>query len=201
MSDVTKTDNEMTPTQTGGENPKVNEQDLINKGVDIGFAKGAEKAKAELLSSLGVDNIDSLKSIIEERKAAEEASKTELDRLQEQLQALQAEKEALALEANKAKTKAEVASLSAANGIQDAEVFEMIYNSASTAEDFSPEKLINDLRESKPYLFGQASKPKVDSSPNKGESLDRNELAKKAKELASQGKTSEARKLLDQLYK
>ena len=192
--------NENTEAQNSGVNMT---QEQLNELINKKYASGAEKAKAELLNSLGVESIDSLKSIIDERKAQEEANKSELQKMQEQLQNIQAEKEQIAKEAQVAKQKAEINALSAKHGITDVEVFEIMYENASKAEGFDSEGYVNSLRDTKPYLFGQnAPKTKTDTSSNNNQNpLNKQTLAEQAKELVKQGKISEARKLLDQAHK
>lgn len=166
-------------------------QDQLNDLINKKYAKGAEKAKTELLESLGIESVDTLKEMIEAKKAQEEASKTELEKMQEQLQSIQAEKEALAKEAATAKTKAEINALSASNGIKDVEVFEMLYATASQGEGFDKDAFVNGLKETRPYLFGQVQTPKVDNtSNNKQKPLD----------FAQRVKNAKTQKELDALY-
>lgn len=162
-------ENENTDTQTSGEqtNTTVNmTQEQLNELINKKYAKGAEKAKAELLGELGIDSVDSLKSVIEQQKAQEEAQKTELQKVQEQLESIQKEKEALASIADKAKKKSEISSIAAQHGITDLEYFEFEYSKKSNSEDFDADTFIEGLKENKPYIFGQAKKPKTDSSSN-----------------------------------
>jgi len=170
MDNVTNqnTDNENTPAQTSnGGNEQVNmTQEQLNELINKKYAKGAEKAKSELLESLGIDSVDTLKSTIQAQRDAEENQKTELQKMQERLEALEKEKSTLAKDAEMAKTKAEVNALSAQNGIKDIEVFEMLYKNASSGEGFEKDKFINELKETRPFLFGEVQKPKTDNSSN-----------------------------------
>ena len=166
-------------------------QDQLNDLINKKYAKGAEKAKTELLDSLGIESVDNLKAMIEAKKAQEEADKSELEKMQEQIQSIQAEKEALVKEAATARSKAEISSLSASNGVKDVEVFEMLYSSASQGEGFDKDAFVNGLRETRPYLFGQVATPKVDNtSNNKQNPLD----------FAQRVKNAKTQKELDALY-
>ena len=197
--------NENTTTQYENVGNPVNmTQEQLNELINKKYAKGAEKAKSELLESLGVENVDSLKELIEAKKQQDEANKTELEKLSEQLNSIANEKQSLLEQMEQMKFKTEVSTLSAQNGIKDVEVFEVMYEKASKNEGFEKDKFINELKETRPYLFGDntPNKTKVDStSNNKQDPNDRSTLIAKAQQLARDGKSAEAKKLLDQLYK
>lgn len=163
-------DNENTDTQnnkSGEQNASINmTQDQLNELINKKYAKGAEKAKAELLETLGIDSVDNLKSLIEQQKAQEEAQKSELQKAQEQLEVIQKEKEALEKQANEAQRKSNIVSLAAQHGITDVDYFEFEYSKKSKGEDFNADSFIEGLKESKPYMFGQTKKPKTDNSSN-----------------------------------
>ena len=166
-------------------------QDQLNDLINKKYAKGAEKAKTELLDSLGIESVDNLKAMIEAKKAQEEADKSELEKMQEQIQSIQAEKEALVKEAATARSKAEISSLSASNGIKDVEVFEMLYSTASQGEGFDKDAFVNGLKETRPYLFGQVATPRVDNTSNNQQ----NPL-----DFAQRVKNAKTQKELDALY-
>ena len=191
MADETNQNSEQEQTQAQETRNVEMSQEALNALIDKKYAKGAEKAKADLLESLGLDSVESLQSMVNKSKEADEANKTEVQKLQEQLEALNAEKDNYAKEAIKAKTKAEVSSLSAQNGIQDVEVFEMLYTNASQAEGFNQEDFINSLKETKGYLFGKQSAPKTDTSSNRENA---------PTDLQSRIKNAKTRKELDALY-
>jgi len=191
MENETKQNSEQEQTQAQETRNVEMSQEALNALIDKKYAKGAEKAKADLLESLGLDSVESLQSMVNKSKEAEEANKTEVQKLQEQLEALNAEKENYAKEALKATTKAQVSSLSAQNGIQDVEVFEMLYTNASQAEGFNQEEFINKLKETKAYLFGKQSAPKTDTSSNRENA---------PTDLQSRIKNAKTRKELDALY-
>lgn len=159
-------------------------QEALNALIDKKYAKGAEKAKTDLLESLGLDSVDSLKSMVEKTRQNEESQKTELQKMQERLEAIEAEKQSLAEKAEMANARATVSSMSAKHGIQDTEVFELIYNTTSKGEGFNEDEFITKLKESKPYLFASQAKatPRTDnSSNNQGNPLDFAQRVKMAK--------------------
>lgn len=164
MSDVTeKTDIENTSTQNQDGAKVEMTQEQLNQLINTKYAKGAEKAKNELLAELGVDNVDSIKSLIEERKQQEEASKTELEKLQEQLQAEKEEKERLANSLTETQKKAKLTSLALQNGIDDVEYLEFKYSKASQQEGFDEAKFIDEFKTTS--VVKQT--PRVDSTSNK----------------------------------
>jgi len=173
--------NENTSTPTDGNVNISQEQlnDLINKK----YAKGAEKAKADLLESLGVPDVDTLKSVLEKHKEHEEASKSELEKAQELLATLTQEKDRLTAEMKQTQFNSNINALAAKEGIKEIDYFTMEYSKASDAEDFKVEDFIGNLRESKPFVFGQQAPtpPKTDNSSNsKGEPASWSERVKNA---------------------
>lgn len=193
-------------TEENPQTPEVKKVEMTQEEFDAkfnaSFGKGASKATAELLESLGVNDVDTLKGIVKAKAEADEASKTELQKLQDLLEAERKEKENLSKLAEQSKKEAEISRLSVDNGIQDVEVFGLIYNTASQAEGFDKDAFINGLKETKPYLFDTVKKaPKVDSSHNNNENPnDMNSIALKAQQLAKEGKVAEAKKLLSSIY-
>lgn len=194
MSDETKTENENTSTQTDGEQTTtVNiTQDKLDKLINEKFAKGAEKATKELLEGLGVENQEQLKEIIEAKKAQDEASKSELEKLQEQLDGERQARERLEKERDNIAKEATIKDLALSNGIQDVEVFEALYNSKSNSEGFDGNAFVDGLRESKPYLFNKGTAPKTDNSPNRGDT--------KQGDFAERVKNAKTKAELDALY-
>jgi hypothetical protein len=57
-------------------------QETFDKGVDVGFAKGANKAKKELLESLGIDDLENAKQALEFKKEHEESQKSATEQLE-----------------------------------------------------------------------------------------------------------------------
>ena len=175
MADEHKTDDENTQTQTNSGQENTSTQNTDGQQVQMSQAdfdaliskkqgKASEKAKAELLSELGVENADDLKQLIADRKAQEEAQKTELEKLQEQLEAERAEKEKLANERAELAKKSKLNELAAKHGIKETDYFEVQLNKAQNSEDFNEDQFIESLKKDKPFVFGQTVK--TDSSSN-----------------------------------
>lgn len=167
-------------------------QDELNTLINKKYASGAEKAKAELLTELGVENADILKQLLADKKAQDEANKTELEKLQEQLNALTSERDKLANNLTETQKKAKLNELALKNGIDDVEYFEYRYNKSSSLEGFDEAKFLEEFATKK-------APPKTDSSSNNNDVPTRQTIAEQAKLLAQQGKYSEAQKLLNQL--
>ena len=193
MADEHKTDTTETPSETGGENIVQMSQEKLDSLINGKFAKGAEKATNELLSSLGVEDVDSLKNIIQSKREQDEANKSELEKAQETIAKLQADYENAQNTAKQAQELNEINSLALKSGVADTEVFKLLYSNAKSAEGFNPDTFIEGLRESKPYIFGQQTvvTPKVDNSTNKSKPADFTERVRSAKTRAE----------LDALYK
>lgn len=66
----------------------------LNKAAGKAREEGRQAATNELLRELGLDSPDTLKSIVQERKEAEEARQTELEKLQKQHKKVAEEREA-----------------------------------------------------------------------------------------------------------
>ena len=143
-------------------------QEELNTLINKKYAKGAEKAKSELLAELGIDNIDVLKTSLSKQKELDEANKSELQKVQEQLKSLQDAKDKLEAEANKLKSQAVINNLALKHGIKETDVFEILYAKESSREDFDAESFIEGLKVAKPYVFGTSVKTDSTSS-NKAE--------------------------------
>lgn len=193
MADELKTDdNIVTPTNEGGDATVTMTQEKLDSLINAKYAKGADKATNDLLTSLGVDNIDSLKSVIQTQKEQEDASKTELEKAQSVIEDLTAKMEANNQSLAKMQEKSVINGLAAKNGIEDIDYFEYSYNQAKGIEGFNEESFIDNLKESKPYVFGKSIvTPKVDNTKNVGDPLDFSERVKNARTRAD----------LDALYK
>ena len=193
MADELKTETTETSSEIGGENIVQMSQEKLDSLINGKFAKGAEKATNELLSSLGVEDVDSLKNIIQSKREQDEANKSELEKAQETIAKLQADYENAQNTAKQAQELNEINSLALKSGVADTEVFKLLYSNAKSAEGFNPDVFIEGLRESKPYIFGQQTvvTPKVDNSTNKSKPADFTERVRSAKTRAE----------LDALYK
>ena len=193
MADELKTETTETSSEIGGENIVQMSQEKLDSLINGKFAKGAEKATNELLSSLGVEDVDSLKNIIQSKREQDEANKSDLEKAQETIAKLQADYENAQNTAKQAQELNEINSLALKSGVADTEVFKLLYSNAKAAEGFNPDAFIEGLRESKPYIFGQqtVATPKVDNSTNKSKPADFTERVRSAKTRAE----------LDALYK
>lgn len=154
MADELKTD-ETTIDESKTETTTVNmTQSELESMINKKYAKGAEKATQDLLQTIGVDDIDTLKSLVTQQREAEEAQKTESQRLMEQFEALQAEKTELEQKLNEMTYRSEVQAIATENGIQDMDVFEYLYSKAKGQEGFDVKSFISELKSEKPYIFG-----------------------------------------------
>ena len=161
------TENENTSTQNknDGEVKKVDmTQEELNALINKKFASGAEKAKTELLNSLGVESEDTLKDLIEAKKQQEEANKTELEKLQEQLNALNSEKEKLYNDLTSTQKRAKLNEIALKNGIEDLEYLEFKYSKASQEEGFDETTFLEEFTSNSNVM---KKTTKTDSSSNK----------------------------------
>lgn len=160
-----KTDSENTSTQQNEGNQDVTmSQDKLNNLINGKYAKGAESATKELLTGLGVDSVDDIKNLIEAKKTADEANKSELEKLQEQLANANTKNEELSTNLTSTKKSAKLNRLALENGIEDVEYLEFKYNKASQVEGFDEKVFINGLKESNANAFKQPNK--MDNSSN-----------------------------------
>lgn len=67
----------------GNKNTDTGNQGLFDKGVDVGFARGAKKATKEMIQSLGVNNVEELKEILDSHKERKESEKSTEQKLAE----------------------------------------------------------------------------------------------------------------------
>jgi len=155
MVEELKTDGQEIVDPKGDETTVSISQEKLNSLINEKFKKGAEKSKAELLSSLGVESEDELKSIIEARKQAEEANKTELQKLQEQLESKDKAYSELEQRLNAKTVDTEVQDIIMQNGIDPkmAKYVKIDYLEAKKGEDFELDKFVEGLKESQPSFF------------------------------------------------
>jgi len=169
-----KTENEVVISQS-----KLDE--LINKG----FSKGANRANNELVDKLGVDSIEQARELINAKREADEANKSDMDKAAELINTLNSTIEGL--ESNNKAIQADMAvqKVVAENGIKDVDYFKHLLSQASGSEDFNEATFIDQLKGDKPYLFsgGETQPKKVDATSNKA-SLDVSERVKGAKTMA-----------------
>jgi len=182
MPDVDKTVEVETPKT---ENEVVLSQSKLDKLIDKGFSKGANRAKTELAEQLGVDSIEQARELINAKRENDEANKSDLDKAAELIQALNSTIDGL--ESNNKMMVADMAvqKVVTENGIKDADYFKHLLAQASATEDFDQSAFIDQLKGDKPYLFsgGETQPKKVDATSNRA-SLDVGERVKSAKTMA-----------------
>jgi len=158
---------ETTPTPDGGNETVTMTQAAFDAKFNESFGKGAAKggntATTELLASIGVDDIDVLKSIVTTHQENQEADKTELQKMQDLLEAERLISTTLEgkLNANIADT--EIQTLALANGINPDKMkyFKMDYAEAKNVEGFNVDTFISALKEKQPDFFGFVDERKV----------------------------------------
>lgn len=161
----TQTDgNENTSTQTDG-HVQMSQADfdaLIGKKM----GKASDKARNDLLTSLGVNSEDDLKMIIEAKKQIDEANRTELEKLQELLSTANAEKDKLAKDLEATNKQATLNAIAAKHGVKELDYFALELRKVQSSEDYNEEQFIATLKQSKPFVFGQSVN--TDNSSNSG---------------------------------
>lgn len=171
MAEELKTE-ETISTQTDSKETTVTiSQDKLDHLINEKFKKGASKATNDLLESLGVDSVETLKNALAKQKEAEEASKTELQKAQELAESLKQEKEALANEFSTIQKKNTLAQTAIKYGVKEVDYFELEYNKAQGQDGFDLDTFVAGLKVSKPSLFGDTRAPALntDNSGNKGD--------------------------------
>jgi len=183
MADEQKTAEVDTPTTENNE--VVISQSKLDKLIDKGFSKGANRAKSELAEQLGVDSIEQAQELINAKREADEANKSDLDKAAELIQTLQGTIEGLESNNKQLQSDMAVQQVVAQNGIKDADYFKHLLSQASGSEDFDQSTFIEQLKGDKPYLFnGVDNQPKrVDATSNKA-SLDVNDRINNASSMA-----------------
>jgi hypothetical protein len=163
------------------------EQSELDALIDKGFSKGANRAKAELLESLGFESVDELSAIVQAKREADEANKSELEKSQDLINSLQKQVDDLNNQNKSMSESYRLKDLAMQNGINDAEYFKYLLDSTEKSEDFEEQAFIDSLKETKPYLFNTGSAnnapPKVDTTSN-AKALDINQRIKGAKTMA-----------------
>ena len=167
------------------ENEVVISQSKLDSLIDKGFSKGANRAKNELAEQLGVDSIEQARELINAKRDADDANKSDMDKAAELINTLNSTIEGL--ESNNKAIQADMAvqKVVAENGIKDADYFKHLLAQASATEDFDQSSFIDQLKGDKPYLFsgGEVQPKKVDATSNRA-SLDVGERVKSATTMA-----------------
>jgi plasmid maintenance system antidote protein VapI len=168
------------------ENEVVLSQSKLDKLIDKGFSKGANRAKSELAEQLGVDSIEQARELINAKRENDEANKSDLDKAAELINTLNSTIKGLEANNNEIKADMAVQKVVSENGIKDADYFKHLLATASASEGFEQDAFIEQLKGDKPYLFsgGEVTQPKkVDATSNRA-SLDVGERVKSARTMA-----------------
>jgi plasmid maintenance system antidote protein VapI len=176
MADEHITENVETPKT---ENEVVLSQSKLDKLIDKGFSKGANRAKSELAEQLGVDSIEQARELINAKRENDEANKSDLDKAAELITTLNSTIKGLEANNNEIMADMAVQKVVSDNGIKDADYFKHLLAQASAGEDFDQSTFIEQLKGDKPYLFkgGDTQPKRVDSTSNRA-SLDVNDRIK-----------------------
>lgn len=139
----------------GGETKTVTmTQEEYDRKFNDSFGKGASKAEKTLLSDLGLDNIDSLKTIVTSHKESEEKNKTELQKANETITTLQSTIDGLNGKVKGLETTSTINSLAAKHGITEVDYFNYEYDKASKVEGFNADEFVTGLVKDKGALLG-----------------------------------------------
>ncbi len=164
MADELKTDSQTTTDSKGSETQVTISQEKLDSLINEKFKKGAEKANAQLLETLGVESIDDVKNIIKAKNDADEASKTELQKAQDANEALKLVNEDLLSKGEKLKEKNRISMLASDNKVKDVEYFEFKYSQAKASNDFNEDTFIESFNKGNPTVA-----PNTDTSSNNGD--------------------------------
>ena len=183
MADEHITENVETPKT---ENEVVISQSKLDSLIDKGFSKGANRAKNELAEQLGVDSIEQARELINAKRDADEANKSDMEKAAELINTLNSTIQGLEANNNEINADMAVQKVVSENGIKDADYFKHLLATASASEGFEQDAFIEQLKGDKPYLFsgGEVTQPKrVDATSNRA-SLDVGERIKSTKTMA-----------------
>lgn len=142
-------------TANGGGAEKMFSQDEVNKMI-----KGrSDRELQKVLSEIGFQNVDELKTLVKQKRERDEADKTELEKAREKATALEKEKTEMLLAQKVRAAQYEVAMKSAKLGIIDPDAaFKLLdQNKLEYDGGGSPtnaEQLLKELLTEKPYLLG-----------------------------------------------
>jgi predicted RecB family endonuclease len=167
------------------ENEVVLSQSKLDKLIDKGFSKGANRAKSELAEQLGVDSIEQARELINAKRENDEANKSDLDKAAELINTLNSTIKGLEANNNEIKADMAVQKVVSENGIKDADYFKHLLATASADDGFEQDAFIEQLKGDKPYLFsgGEVQPKKVDATSNRA-SLDVGERISNATSMA-----------------
>jgi len=161
-----------TPTPTPETKTVEMTQADFDSKFNTSFGKGATKATSDILESLGVNSIDDLKDIVKAKNAADEESKTELQKVQDLLDVERGISAGLETKLSTTLSEAEVQNIALDSGISHDKIkyFKVDYLEAKKGENFDISKFIEGLKEEQPSLFavGDTKVPlNVPNPPNR----------------------------------
>ena len=128
------------------ENEVVLSQSKLDKLIDKGFSKGANRAKSELAEQLGVDSIEQARELINAKRETDEANKSDMDKAAELIATLNNTIQGLEANNKQIKADATIQQVVSANGIKDADYFKHLLAQASSSEDFDQSAFIDQLK-------------------------------------------------------
>ena len=154
---------EITPPTLEAKKVEMTQEEFDTK-FNSSFGKGAAKATDTLLADLGVENLDSLKAILKAKTDADEASKTELEKALEEVEALKIIREDLVSQGKKLEETNHINKLASKNKVKDVEYFEFKYSQAKASENFNEDTFIESFNTTNPV-----APPSTDVSLNNGD--------------------------------
>ena len=128
-------------------------QEKLDSLINEKYKKGAEKASAKILEELGVEDINTVKQLLEAKREADEANKSELEKATETITTLNSTLTELQGKLSKKEADEKVTLLAAEHGIKEIDYFKYEYNKASKAEDFDESAFVSTLLETKGNLL------------------------------------------------
>jgi len=142
-------------------------QEKLDTMLDEVFKRGASRSDEAVMKNLGVESIEQVKELLKAKKDSDEAAKSDNEKQAESIVLL--EKTIKGLELGNKELKADMAleRVASTNGIKDVDYFKHLIGNAAKDDKFNQETFLETLKTTKPYLFGEAIKPKIDNSPNK----------------------------------
>ena len=159
MIDESKTEGQGTTDQKSSDTTVTITQEKLDSLISEKYKKGATKANADLLESLGVESLDSLKEIMKAKVDADDAAKSELEKAQEAVEALKLVNDELVSKGEKLEFHNNISRLASKNEIKDVDYFSFKYEQAKASEGFNEDTFISDFVKGNPTIA-----PKTDSS-------------------------------------
>jgi len=162
----TGNENPQTPEPKGGETTVTITQEKLDSLIDSKFKKGAEKANATLLETLGVENIDEIKAIMKAKNDADDADKTELEKANGTIETLSTSIADLQTKLGSVQSDNKINALALENGIKEVDYFKYEYQKASKIEGFDEKVFIETLLKTKGGLLTGTAPQNIGNPPN-----------------------------------